>query len=72
MTHGIKLNDLIGKKIIIGKIDIEGTDLCRPCKHLQEKLGQNNIIEEFIRRGGLRCKILTSGKIQIDDKITIT
>ena len=72
VTHGIKLNDLIEKKIIIGKIDIEGTDLCRPCKHLQEKLGQNNIIEEFIRRGGLRCKILTSGKIQIDDKITIT
>tara|TARA_Y100000768_G_scaffold236719_1_gene179052 strand:- start:1522 stop:1968 length:447 start_codon:yes stop_codon:yes gene_type:complete len=71
ITKGIKLNDLIGKKILIGNVEIEGIDLCRPCKHLSEVLGQENIIKEFLRRGGLRCQILTSSSIKISDKITI-
>ena len=71
ITKGIKLNDLIGKKILIGNVEIEGIDLCRPCKHLSEVLGQENIIKEFLRRGGLRCQILTSSSIKTSDKITI-
>ena len=71
VTKGIKLNDLVGKKILIGKVEAEGIDLCRPCKHLSEVLGQENIIKEFLRRGGLRCQILTSSSIKISDKITI-
>ena len=63
ITKGIKLNDLVGKKLTIGKFEIKGIDLCRPCKSLQEKLGQDNIIKEFLRKGGLRCKILTSTNI---------
>ena len=47
-TKAIKLNDLIGKKIIIGKTEIKGIDLCRPCKSLQKNLGQDNIIKEFL------------------------
>ena len=71
ITKGIKLNDLVGKKILIGKVKMEGIDLCRPCKHLSEVLGQENIIKEFLRSGGLRCQILTSSSIKISDKITI-
>ena len=71
ITKGIQLNDLVGKKILIGKVELEGIDLCRPCKHLSEVLGQDNIIKEFLRRGGLRCKILTSSCIRVGDKISI-
>ena len=71
VTKGIKLNDLVGKKILVGNVKIEGIDLCRPCKHLSEVLGQENIIKEFLRRGGLRCQILTSSSIKINDKISI-
>tara|TARA_B100000035_G_C20859847_1_gene491353 strand:+ start:210 stop:662 length:453 start_codon:yes stop_codon:yes gene_type:complete len=71
ITKGIKLNDLVGKKLKIGKVELEGIDLCRPCKHLSEFLGQNNIIKEFLRRGGLRCQILTSSSIEVGDKIEI-
>ena len=71
VTKGIELNSLIGKKILIGKVKVEGVDLCRPCKHLSEVLNQNNIIKEFIRRGGLRCQILTSSEININDEIKI-
>ena len=71
VTKHIKLNDLVGKKIIIGKTEIRGIDLCRPCKSLQKNLGHDNIIKEFLRKGGLRCKILTSTNIKVGDKIKV-
>ena len=30
ITKEIKLNNLIGKKFLIGKVEVEGIDLCRP------------------------------------------
>tara|TARA_B100000900_G_scaffold230010_1_gene195327 strand:+ start:707 stop:1153 length:447 start_codon:yes stop_codon:yes gene_type:complete len=71
VTKGIQLNDLIGKKLKIGEVEIEGIDLCRPCRHLTEMLGQVNILKEFLRKGGLRCQILSSSNIKIGDSIKI-
>ena len=71
ITKGIKLNDLVGKKLKIGSVQVEGIDLCRPCRHLTEMLSQNNILKEFLRSGGLRCQILSSSNIFVGDKITI-
>ena len=71
VTKDIRLNDLIGKKLLIGKVKVEGIDLCRPCRHLTEVLNQNNILKEFLRKGGLRCQILSSSKIYIGDEIKI-
>jgi len=71
VTKGIQLNELVGKKIKIGEVEVEGIDLCRPCKHLTEMLGEKNILKEFLRRGGLRCHILSSSKIKVGDKIEI-
>ena len=71
ITQGIKLNDLIGKKILVGNVELEGVDLCRPCRHLTEVLNQENILKEFLRKGGLRCQILTSSNIRIGDEIKI-
>ena len=53
ITKGIKLNDLVGKRLLIGNVEVEGIDLCRPCKHLSEVLNLDNIIKEFLRKGGL-------------------
>jgi len=71
ITRGIKLNDLIDKKILIGNVQLDVIDLCRPCRHLSEKLGKNNIIKEFLRKGGIKCEILNDGKISINDQIKI-
>ena len=71
VTKGIALNNLIGRKISIGDVQIEGIDLCRPCKHLEEILNQNNIIKEFLKRGGLRGHILNSSKIKVGDTIKV-
>jgi len=70
ITKDIKLNNYIDKKILIGKVEVEVIDLCRPCRFLQEKLNKNNIIKEFLRKGGLRCRILSSGTIKVGDLIT--
>ena len=71
ITKGIQLNDLIGKKLKVGNVELEGIELCRPCRHLTEMLNQKNILKEFMRKGGLRCKILSSSKISIGDKINL-
>ena len=71
VTKGIQLNDLVGKKILVGNVKLEGVDLCRPCRHLSELLNQDNIIKEFLRKGGLRCQILSSSKINVGDIIKI-
>ena len=71
ITKGIQLNDLVGKKFQIGKVDLEGVDLCRPCRHLCEILNQDNIIKEFLRSGGLRCQILSSSLIEVGNKIKV-
>ena len=71
ITKKIELNNLIGKKFFIGKVEVEGIDLCRPCRHLTDMLNQDNVLKEFMRRGGLRCRILTSSQINIGDMIKI-
>ena len=71
VTKGVELNNLVGKKFYIGNVEVEGIDLCRPCRHLNESLNQENIIKEFLRKGGLRCRILSSASIYINDLIKI-
>ena len=69
ITENVRLNELVGKEFFVGNIKLKGHDLCRPCKYLQDKLRQNNFVKEFLHTGGLRCEILTSGKINVGDII---
>ena len=71
ITKGILLNDLVGKKLKVGNVELDVIDLCRPCRHLTEMLNQNNVLKEFLRKGGLRCRILSSSNIDVGDKIEI-
>lgn len=72
VTKGIQLNDLVGKKFTVGEVELEGIDLCRPCRHLTEVLNQDNVLKEFLRKGGLRCQILSSSTIKVGDKIILS
>ena len=69
VTEGIQLNVLVGKEFFIGAVKVKAHDLCRPCKYLQESLHQKNTVKELLLTGGLRCEILSSGKICVDDQI---
>ena len=69
VTENIRLNGFVGKEFFVGNVKLKAHDLCRPCKYLQDKLKQNNFIKEFLHTGGLRCEILTNGKIGVGDII---
>ena len=71
VTEGIELNSLIKKEIEIGTIKILPYELAKPCLHLEQMVNSKDIIKEFLRRGGLRCEVLVSGKVKIGDKIKI-
>ena len=69
ITEGIRLNELVGSEFFIGNVKVKAHDLCRPCKYLQESLHQKNIIKELLLTGGLRCEILSCGRIYINDQV---
>ena len=69
ITEGIRLNELVGSEFFIGEVRVKAHDLCRPCKYLQESLNQNDLIKKLLHKAGLRCEILTNGKIFVGDEI---
>ena len=69
VTEGIRLNVLVGREFYIGEVKVKAHDLCRPCKNLQESIQQKNTVKELLYTGGLRCEILSNGKIFINDQI---
>tara|TARA_B100001123_G_C15304894_1_gene1022300 strand:+ start:156 stop:599 length:444 start_codon:yes stop_codon:yes gene_type:complete len=71
VTKGIKLNELLNKEFSIGNVKVKAHDLCRPCKYLQNLLCQKSLVDILVDRAGLRCEILSSGKIFINDIIKI-
>ena len=71
ITKGIRLNDIVGKKLKVGSVELDAIDLCRPCRHLTEMLNQKNVLKEFLRKGGIRCQILSSSNIHVGDKIEL-
>ena len=71
ITKGIKLNELVDKEFLIGNVKIKGQRLCNPCKYLQDKLNLENLVKKLVNRGGLRCEILTNGRISVNNKIKV-
>ena len=71
VTKGIELNVLIGTILQLGTTIIKAHKLCEPCLGLQKKLQQTNFVKKFIHRGGLRCEIITSGLITVNDDILL-
>ena len=69
ITEGVKLNDLLNKEFFVGNVKLKGHALCHPCKYLENLLMKKNFVKEMMFKAGLRCEILTSGKISVGDII---
>lgn len=69
MTYGVQLNNLVGKKFLVGSIAMRGTELCHPCERPSRLTGTPGFRERFNDRGGLRAEVLDSGLIVIGDVI---
>ena len=72
VTEGIKLNELLGSEFFIGDIKVKAHDLCAPCKFLQDASKQKSLVKIMLKKSGIRCEILTSGKIFVGDVIKKT
>ena len=68
VVHGVRLNDLIGKRFLVGDVECLGVEICEPCRHLQS-MTRPGIIKDLVHRGGLNADILTGGTISVGDEI---
>lgn len=70
VTQGIRLNDLVGVKFLIGDVLVEGNRLCHPCTHLDRVTGKS-LLKPLANKGGLRASILDDGRIAVGDLIRV-
>ena len=62
ITRGVSLNELIGHEFVIGDVRLLGTEESRPCFWMDHAFGPG--AEAALQgRGGLRAKILSTGRI---------
>jgi MOSC domain-containing protein YiiM len=65
ITAGVDLNSLIGKKFILQGVEFEGVCECSPCHWMDAAIAPG--AEMALQgRGGMRARILTSGKLRVD------
>ena len=74
VTRGVSLNDLLGQEFTIGQVRLRGVDLCNPCSKLGKalagpELSAAAVVKQFVKRGGLRADVLSSGKISVGDRV---
>lgn len=59
------LNDLVGKRFLIGSVLCEGLEFATPCERPSTLSGIDGFPEAFDGRGGLRARVLSSGPIDV-------
>ena len=57
LTRGIRLNDLVGRRFVVGEVECVGEELCEPCNHLQG-LTRPGVLSGMVHRAGLRADIV--------------
>jgi MOSC domain-containing protein YiiM len=68
VTRGIGLNDLVGRRFRIGAVELQGVELCQPCRTLRDRTG---ILRELVGRGGLNADVVVGGEIAPGDAIEV-
>lgn len=69
VTVGVRLNEFCGKRFQVGEVELEGLELCEPCGTFAKRT-HLEVVRFFVRRGGLRCRILRGGFIRVGDAVT--
>lgn len=69
-----ELNDLVGQRFFVGEVEMEGAELCEPCRRpaalSSRSSADGKAFEKFFKgRGGLRARIISGGQIKIQDKL---
>jgi MOSC domain-containing protein YiiM len=65
VSEGVDLNALVGTRFRLQGIEFEAVEECRPCYWMNQAIGDG--AEEWLKgRGGLRCRILSSGWLRTE------
>lgn len=77
VTRGVRLNDLVGREFCIGPVRLLGVELCEPCMTLGQALQTANVaphevVRRWLKTGGLRATVLTSGELTVGATISET
>ncbi|MGH2747323.1 MAG: MOSC domain-containing protein [Actinomycetota bacterium] len=67
-TRGIRLDQLLGKRFLVGEVELEGLEPNPPCAHLQ-RLANKKLLQPMIERGGIRARVVSGGTINEGDAI---
>ena len=67
-VRGVRLNDFVGKRFVVGEVECFGVELCEPCSHL-ESLTRPGIIKELAHRAGINADIVAGGTIRVGDSV---
>ncbi|MCP5004749.1 MAG: MOSC domain-containing protein [Planctomycetes bacterium] len=70
MVRGVSLNQLVGYRLRLGYIVVEGEALCRPCNNMEKRIGVG-AKEAMNGRGGIRCRVIRGGSLRVGDRVTI-
>ncbi len=63
VVSGVDLNSLVGQDFRIGEVELRGVEQCKPCFWMDEAVGEG-AFKALENRGGLRCRILSSGRLE--------
>jgi len=69
VTQGVRLNDLVGHRFVVGSVTLEGMRLCEPCAHLAALVSEK-VLPGLVHRGGLRARVLSSGNVRPSDIVS--
>ena len=69
LTRGIHLNDLVGRRFLVGEVECVGEEWCEPCSHLQG-LTRPGVMRGMVHRAGLLADIVSGGRIAVGDAVT--
>lgn len=68
-TRGVALNHLVGAEFEVGEVVFEGLSLCEPCEYMQSLIGEENLRDALVHRGGLNARIVESGVLSVGDEV---
>jgi MOSC domain-containing protein YiiM len=70
VTSGVEPSELLGRRFLIGEVELEGLEENPPCAHLQRLAGKQ-LLKPMLGRGGIRARILRGGTIRAGDSLRI-